>query len=257
MISLRRFRLRQLFGCIVLFALLTGSVSATEQSIHIEEELPPEMAITKLPPETYLRVVRGFRNGVRTAPDEWIQHGASLYYKSLESYYEAREGEEWKVYDFTNGGKLLSMYAPGTTSLPLSSAEPMVFLINFPFRNSPPLIATVADFHNYFGHYLHLVYHNPANSAQYEGLPDDVVTDLVMAKITGAIKQQAYQTALPYFVYLERRKAVLPESFWYYYTVTSANLKDADRTRALGTKYLSKYGRKGKYYDKIISLMAQ
>lgn len=111
---------------------------------------------------------------------------------------------------------------------------------------------TVGKFNDNYRGFLKIVYRDP-----YKDFPDDVATDLVMEKITSAIKSQSYSKALYSFRYLENRIEKLPESFWYFYIETASNNNDKEKVRALGTKYIRDYGKNGKYYGKVIALMAK
>ncbi|PWF49177.1 hypothetical protein [Massilia glaciei] len=115
---------------------------------------------------------------------------------------------------------------------------------------------TAGEFRSLFGHYFELVSSDPSLDP-YAGMDRSIVLELLMTKITNAIKENKHEEALPHFVRLEKLGTPLPESFYYYYiqALAGANQKLDAKTRA--TNYLTTYGKKGKYYAKVIELLAQ
>lgn len=105
----------------------------------------------------------------------------------------------------------------------------------------------------------------------------DVQVDLLMAKITSALKADRAAEALPSFAQLESMepslKTPLPESFYFYYIDTLD--KAGDKEKALGSDhnqaflndklnansraeaYLEKHGKKGKYYSQVIEIKSR
>ncbi len=113
-------------------------------------------------------------------------------------------------------------------------------------------VYTAGAFHTESGGVFELV-----SIETYEGMDNSIVSDLLLAKITTAVKANNYEEALPHFARLEKMGTPLPESFYYYYiqALAKSNQKLAAKTRATG--YLTKYGKKGRYYAETIALLAE
>lgn len=105
----------------------------------------------------------------------------------------------------------------------------------------------------------------------YDSLDLDEKTkeDIMMSKITTAIKGERHIDALVYFLSLEKHGSNLPESFYFYqiqslfkasYTAgISGSIHEALK-QAVGVKskeYLKKYGSKGKYYAEVVEIMGR
>lgn len=113
---------------------------------------------------------------------------------------------------------------------------------------------TVSEFNSRVGSYLEIIYDNPE---PYKGMDKSMVEEIVMKKITIALKANDYAKALPEFEYLERNGSNLPESFYYYHTDTLEKSGKKEEARTHATDYLKKYGKKGKYYAQVIEIMAR
>jgi hypothetical protein len=93
------------------------------------------------------------------------------------------------------------------------------------------------------------------------GVSQEVQADLLMAKITTAIKAGRAADALPFFAELESMapslSEPLPEGFYYNYIV--ALKKGGDKANALNRAeaYLDKYGKKGRHYDEVIEIVGR
>ena len=95
------------------------------------------------------------------------------------------------------------------------------------------------------------------DSDPYANLDDQTAQKIIMKKITVAIESGSYKESLPYFSMLERREKDLPEEFYYYYAKSLRMAGEMKKASAYATKYLGKYGESGKYYERIIELMAE
>ena len=115
---------------------------------------------------------------------------------------------------------------------------------------------SVDDFNRWLGKYFQIIYDDPGNDP-YPGMEKGMVVDIVMAKITAALKANKYAEALPHFSLLERRGAALPESFYYYYTDTLEKSGQKDKARASAAAYLKSYGKTGKYYPQVVEIMSR
>lgn len=94
----------------------------------------------------------------------------------------------------------------------------------------------------------------------YPDLDEKTKMDVVMSKITTALKEERYKDALFYFEFLERRNNNLPESFYFYQiqTLSKANISDLKYyTQKKAKDYLKKYGSKGKYYAEVVEIMGR
>lgn len=88
-------------------------------------------------------------------------------------------------------------------------------------------------------------------------LNPEVLTDLLMARITTALKSKNYHAALPWFKQLEERGENLPESFYYYYIEALSGSGERALARVQMNAYIVKYGKRGKYYAQVIELMSK
>ena len=115
--------------------------------------------------------------------------------------------------------------------------------------NAMPL--TVKDALKYAEGYISFIDSDP-----YAKLDDDTALKIIMKKITDAVASGRYKESLLSFSMLERRKIDLPEEFYYFYAQALKNTDNKDKAMEYSTKYLSKYGKKGKYYEKVTDLIA-
>lgn len=121
-------------------------------------------------------------------------------------------------------------------------------------KHDGPYPLTVNDFHNRVGAYFSLVYDDPD---PYPGMDKSIVRDIVMKKITDAIKSGEYSKALPEFTFLETQSDKLPESFYYYYTESLEKTGKKAEAREHANDYLKRYGKGGKYYSKVIEIISR
>ena len=96
-----------------------------------------------------------------------------------------------------------------------------------------------------------------SNYDPYEDLDLKTKTDIVMNKITVAIKEGNYKDAVGYFPYLERVNNNLPESFYFYQMQSLSKSGRLDDAKEKAKDYLKKYGSKGKYYAEVIEIMGR
>jgi len=116
---------------------------------------------------------------------------------------------------------------------------------------------TVDDFNKWVGSYFVIIYDDPAHYDPYPGMDKSMVVDIVMTKITAALKANEYKKALKDFALLEKLGTPLPESFYYYYTDALAKTGKNVEARSHAGDYLKKYGKKGKYYAQIVEIMSR
>ena len=91
----------------------------------------------------------------------------------------------------------------------------------------------------------------------YPDLDTKTKTDIMISKITTAIKAERYKDALPYFVSLERKNSNLPESFYFHYIQSLSKAGYSEATNIQAQEYLKKYGSKGKYYTEVVEIMGR
>lgn len=121
------------------------------------------------------------------------------------------------------------------------------------FKNlSQPL--TVKQFNQRVADYFQIIYDDPN---PYPGIDQDSITKIVMGKITNALAKKDYAAALPHFDYMDKSKGDLPESFHYYFIETLEQTGDKQKARERATAYLQKFGKKGRYYDKVLEIMTR
>ncbi len=133
---------------------------------------------------------------------------------------------------------------------PKNSIDSAIYLSHY----DSELPRTVSDFNGWMGDYFQIIYDAPD---PYPGMEKSMVVDIVMGKITAALKANDYAKALPHFVFLEKQAVPLPESFYYYYTETLEKTGKKSDARIHASDYLKRYGKKGKYYSQVIALMAR
>ena len=91
----------------------------------------------------------------------------------------------------------------------------------------------------------------------YPDLDQKTKTDIVMSKITTAIKEERYKDALPYFLLLEIHGSNLPESFYFYQIQTLSKVFKGNVINIKAQEYLKKFGSKGKYYAEVVEIMGR
>lgn len=101
------------------------------------------------------------------------------------------------------------------------------------------------------------IYASSVVTDPYANLAPDVLQDLLMEKMMTALRGERYEEALPYFDRLALLGRPLPESYYYYQADALEKSGRKVDARAKAEAYLAKYGKAGKYYAKIISLMAR
>lgn len=91
-----------------------------------------------------------------------------------------------------------------------------------------------------------------------ESLDKSIQADILMKKITNALEKNRPAEGLPFFEELEALDMPLPESFYFYYIDTlDKSGVNADKTFERAEKYLTSYGKKGKYYERVIDIMSR
>lgn len=88
-------------------------------------------------------------------------------------------------------------------------------------------------------------------------LDRDIEIDIIAKRLTTLLMAGNSAEALPLFEKLEAMKAVLPESFDYYYVDTLDKSGNAARAYERGQAYLEKYGKKGRYYDRVVEIYSR
>lgn len=116
--------------------------------------------------------------------------------------------------------------------------------------------ASIKEFNHLYGEYLQIIHRNP-DYDPYSNMDQEIAVDIVMKKIVEALKESNYAAALPNFEYLLKMNREFPESFYYYHIETLAGIGDKQKVREKSTSYLKKYGKNGKYYKKVIEIMAR
>lgn len=234
-----------LFALVLLFGF--GMKHSYAQSAYLE--LPGEMGVHQLPKTAYVMVLSDFMG----RSSGGVSLHSSSYEKESDGVFRETRWDTWNSKFCKKGSKLsiegYSYDGKGQIIDIVLSKENECGMreITFPYKNR-----TVGMFNREYADLMKIV-----DGDLYRDFSDDVTIDLLMAKISTAIKSQNYAEALPSFVYLENRIENLPESFWYHYLETASNVNDKEKVRALGTKYIKDYGKKGKYYGKVITLMAR
>jgi hypothetical protein len=92
---------------------------------------------------------------------------------------------------------------------------------------------------------------------RYSNMDPGMLQDLLMEKITNALKEKRSAEALPYFDRLSKTGKPLPESFYYYQLEALEAGGRKTELREYAEAYLKKFGKRGKYYTNVISLLAR
>lgn len=121
-------------------------------------------------------------------------------------------------------------------------------------RSDGELPKTVADFNKLVGSHLQILY-DDLSYDPYPGMDKGAVADILMGKITDALKANRHAKAVPEFARLEKLGLSLPESFYYYYIEALDKAGRSPEARVRATAYLKSYGKQGKYYANIIEFM--
>lgn len=90
-----------------------------------------------------------------------------------------------------------------------------------------------------------------------QALDKEVQIDILTNKITTLVKAGNNAEALPYFEQLEGMQATLPEAFDVMYIDVLDKAGKAEKALERGEAYLKKYGKKGKYYSKVIEVVSR
>ena len=90
-----------------------------------------------------------------------------------------------------------------------------------------------------------------------EGLDKKTIRDIVMSKITTALKDSRYNDAIFHFNYLEKNDNNLPESFYFYQINTLYNAGNKAVAASKAQAYLKKYNSNSKYYPAVIEIMGK
>jgi hypothetical protein len=81
-----------------------------------------------------------------------------------------------------------------------------------------------------------------------------VNVDITMGKIVSLIKNERWSETLPYFDQIEASGEKIPESFYYYQIEALYKSKNIDTTLAKVDAYMKRYGKRGKYYAKVVEI---
>lgn len=163
----------------------------------------------------------------------------------------------WRVYNsegkkYASAGQIIPVWLSANYGLSLDGGWGEIWFA----ESDGERPKTIDDFDRRLGLYFQIIYDNPAYNP-YPGMDRETVTDLLMAKITTALKANDPTKALPEFARLEKLGVSLPESFYYYYTEALERARKREEARARVNDYLKKYGKQGKYYAQIIEIMSR
>lgn len=139
------------------------------------------------------------------------------------------------------------------TSLTLFSVNGWAVVFS---RSDGELPKTVADFNKLVGSQLQILY-DDLSYDPYPGMDKGAVTDILMGKITEALKANRHAKAVPEFARLEKLGVSLPESFYYYYIEALDKAGRRAEARVRATNYLKDYGKQGKYHLEIVKFMSR
>ena len=93
------------------------------------------------------------------------------------------------------------------------------------------------------------------------GVNQEVQADLLMAKITSAIKAGRAADALLFFAELENMEPSLseplPEGFYYNYIVALDKAGEQAKALERANAYVETYGRRGKHYGQVVEIMSR
>ncbi|ALI08407.1 MULTISPECIES: hypothetical protein [Pseudomonas] len=117
-------------------------------------------------------------------------------------------------------------------------------------RELPP--STVGEALNYTDGYFSFIDSDP-----YADLDDETAQQIILKKIANLIENNSYKESLLYFSMLERRQQDLPEDFYYYYAKSLKMSGESKKAMIYLKKYLAKYGKTGKYYERTTQLISE
>ncbi len=91
----------------------------------------------------------------------------------------------------------------------------------------------------------------------YFGKSEEVIVDLLMARIVRMLGENRWNDALPAFDELEGRGGDLPEDFYFYQADTLAQAGRKVEAQKKADAFIIKYGRQSKHYGRMIEILAQ
>lgn len=95
------------------------------------------------------------------------------------------------------------------------------------------------------------------NGDPYRGMDPAIALDIMLKKIATALEAGTPEKALPEFERIEKMGRPLPERFHYYYAEAYSRAGKKSEARDRARQYLNTYGKAGKYYDKVIEMLAK
>lgn len=184
-------------------------------------------------------------------------NGASFPHLSLMYHHSLDVGETFSI-----------KYDPPSSSAVLFSLDGYVLnagvktenYVSFDFvsgtKNQAP--RTIGDFNKLTNYTFLFVYDDPKKFELHPGMDKEIALEIEMKKITGLLKSQQYEEALPrfqrVFKALDANNVPVDEMLAYYYIFTMDKTGRKKTVMKLTEVYLNTWGKKGAHYGEIVEI---
>ncbi|MGZ7456596.1 hypothetical protein ACXPVS_07215 [Pseudomonas sp. Ma2-10] len=123
-------------------------------------------------------------------------------------------------------------------------------------KNQAP--RTVGDFNKLTNYTFQFVYDDPKKFELYPGMDKEIALEIEMKKITGLLKSQQYEEALPrfqrVFMALDANNMEIDEVLAYYYIFTLDKTGRKQSVKNLSEGYFATWGKKGTHYSEVVEM---
>lgn len=166
-------------------------------------------------------------------------------------------------------GEIFSIaYSPPSSSADLFSLNGYVLSsgvktkdylgFDFPAGTKNQAPRTVGDFNKLTNYTFQFVYDDPKKFELYPGMDKEIALEIEMKKITGLLKNQQYEEALPrfqrVFKALDANNMKIDEMLAYYYIFTLDKTGRKKSVISLAEGYLNEWGKQGAHYNEVIEM---
>ncbi|MCP1518689.1 hypothetical protein J2Y74_002999 [Pseudomonas migulae] len=126
-------------------------------------------------------------------------------------------------------------------------------------KNQAP--RTIGDFNKLTNYTFQFVYDDPKKFELYPGMDKEIALEIEMKKITGLLKSEQYEEALPrfqrVFKALDANNMKIDEVLAYYYIFTLDKTGRKKSVMNLAEGYLNEWGKKGAHYNEVVEMLGK
>ena len=126
-------------------------------------------------------------------------------------------------------------------------------------KNQTP--RTIGDFNKLTNYTFQFVYDDPKRFELYPGMDKEIALEIEMKKITGLLKSEQYEEALPrfqrVFKALDANNMKIDEVLAYYYIFTLDKTGRKKSVMNLAEGYLNEWGKKGAHYNEVVEMLGK